>query len=90
MTERRMFVGPTNPSAEPICTLDRETALARQEPPDRFLDSAFDQKAMATGIEYRFRQSDDLWDRAQTFIKEEALCCPFLGFEVAERDQTWY
>ncbi len=88
MTARRLHVPPANPTAEPICTLDRETALARQEPPDRFLDDAFDQKVTATGIEYRFHRTDSLWERAQIFIKEEALCCLFLAFDVEEREQT--
>ena len=88
MTDRKLHVPPADPAPEPICTLDRETALQRQEPPDKFLDEAFDQRATTMGIEYRFVRTDGLWERAKVFIVEEASCCPFLAFEMAEQDQT--
>ena len=88
MTVRKLYVPPANPNADPICTLDRETALARREPPDKFLDQAYEQTSTTTGIEYRFHQTDGLWERAHTFIEEEAVCCPFLAFEVTEQERT--
>ena len=88
MPERRVQVQPANPSAEPICTLDRETALARQEPPDRFLDEAIAERPIPSGMEYVFSRVEGLWERAETFVKEEAECCPFLAFEVVEQGET--
>jgi hypothetical protein len=88
MPDRRIQVPPADPDAEPICTLDREMAMARQEPPDKFLDEAASQKPITSGIEYMFNRVDGLWERAETFVKEEAECCPFLAFEIAEQGDT--
>ena len=87
MPERRVLVPPANPAAEPICTLDRDMALARQEPPDRFLNEAFAEMPISSGMEYLFNSSEGLWERAETFVREEAECCPFLAFEILEQDE---
>jgi hypothetical protein len=84
---RTLYFPPVNPAAEPVCTLDRATALGRQEAPDKFLDDAFAQESTPTGMEYRFQRTDEMWERVQIFIQEEAQCCPFFAFEVAEREQ---
>ncbi len=84
MTSRRIFVPPVDPEAEPICTLDRETALRRKEQPDRLLDQALEQTSTGDGIEYRFGPVVGLWERIETFIKEEGQCCRFLAFELTE------
>ena len=77
----RRFVPPLDPGAEQVCLLDRETAAARQEPPDGFLDSARAQETFENGAEFRFAASDGMWERVVTFIDEERECCPFFAFE---------
>ena len=84
MSDRRIYVAPADLAAEPICTLDRETAMARFEPPGEFLNEAVAERPIPSGIEYVFSQVEGLWERAETFVEEEAECCPFLAFEIAE------
>lgn len=76
--------GPLNPDAEPVCSLTREAAAARQEPPDRLLEEATSTKATPRGIKYSFPASEAMIGRLLTFIHEEMECCPFLAFEVHE------
>ena len=47
---RHLFFPPKDPAAESICTLDRDTAARRAEPPDRLLAGAVE-AATDNGIE---------------------------------------
>lgn len=75
---------PLNPDAEPICSLTREAAASRVEPPDRLLSELSSTKATPRGIEYTFSSSEAMVKRLVTFIHEEMECCPFLEFELHE------
>lgn len=88
MAEQELIVPPLDANAEPICTLDRETALARHEPPDRFLEASLSESALEAGIEYVFPASEAMWVRLRTFISEEQQCCPFFAFHAREVDGT--
>jgi hypothetical protein len=82
MTEsRRVIVPPKDPSAEPVCLLDKEWAQRRQEPPDVFLASARSEVREENGAVFRFEASPGMWERVGTFIAEERECCPFFAFE---------
>ncbi len=83
MSERRRyrFVPPRRPAAEPVCLLDRETALRRREPADALLGEARSQRVIGDGAELRFESSPLIWERVSTFIDEEGECCPFFAFE---------
>ena len=78
---RRRFVPPPQPDAEPVCSLDAETARGRQVPPDSFLAEARSQRTLSGGAEFRFEAKDDTWARVSTFVDEEQQCCPFFAFE---------
>ena len=78
---RRRFVPPAKPDAEPVCSLDAETAKRRKESPEALLAEAVSQKTGAGGAEFRFAAKPDIWDRISTFVDEEQECCPFFAFE---------
>ncbi len=84
MRLRRVYQSPRLPDAERVCSLDRETALRRQEPPDRFLDAALSREQIDGGGIFHFERRPDTWQRVRTFMEEEALCCPFFAFEAWE------
>ncbi len=81
---RRRYVPPRDPDAEQICSLDRETAMRRSEPPDRLLEEARSQDVRKDGAEYRFQAKPGIWERVATFVDEEGDCCPFFAFEQRE------
>ena len=78
---RRRFVPPAKPDAEPVCSLDAESARRRKEPPDGLLAEAVSQKTGAEGAEFRFAAEPGTWDRISIFVDEEQECCPFFAFE---------
>ena len=78
---RHRIVPPRQPDAEPVCSLDKETASRRQEPPDAFLASARSQETREDGTLFHFEAKPGLWERVSTFIEEEGECCPFFAFE---------
>jgi hypothetical protein len=84
-----MTFAPLNPGAEPICSLTREEAFFRVEPPDRLLLEASSTKATPRGIEYTFSSSEAMIERLVTFIHEEMECCPFLEFECMKTGRRW-
>lgn len=75
------FYPPRDPAAEPVCLLTKEWAERRREPVDALLADADDVRPLANGIEYRFPTTPLIGQRIETFIAEEAECCPFLAFE---------
>ena len=83
-TARRRYVPPRQPDAEQVCLLDAEGASKRAEPADRFLDEARSQVTKENSAEFRFEAQPDTWERINTFIEEEAECCPFFAFEQYE------
>ena len=83
---RHRSVSPRQPGAEPVCLLDRETALQRREPPDAFLALARSQEVLANGGEFRFEAAPGMWERIETFVAEEGECCPFFAFEQWEEE----
>ena len=85
-TERHRRSGPRHLAAEPVCSLTREAAAQRKVPVDVLLAQAEAEDVRPDGIEYRFAASPLIWERVNTFIDEEAECCPFLAFEALEAD----
>ena len=81
MQTRRRYVPPRQPDAEPVCSLDKEAAQRRQEPPDAFLAQARSQQTRRDGTEFRFAAQEGIWERVSTFVEEEGDCCPFFAFE---------
>ena len=78
---RHRIVPPREPGAEPVCSLDKETALARKEAPDGFLAEARSQETRPDGTDFHFEAKPGMWERVSTFIEEEAECCAFFAFE---------
>ena len=78
---RHRVVPPRTPGAEQVCTLDKETALAREEAPDAFLAEARSQETRPDGTDFHFEAKPGIWERVSTFIEEEAECCAFFAFE---------
>ena len=83
---RHVFVPPRDSAAEPVCLLTREWAARRREPVEELLDAAVRVEALENGIEYEFASAPGLWRRLETFVDEEGECCPFLAFELMERE----
>lgn len=75
------MVPPLDPSAEPVCLLDRDWAERRAEPPDAFLDLATSQETSENGALFHFPARPGMWERISTFVDEERECCPFFSFE---------
>ena len=84
MRIRELNVAPLDADGEPLCTLDRETAMHRKESPDHFLASVVRERFLDLGVEYTFLASEEMWSRIQTFIQEEGDCCRFLAFHATE------
>ena len=84
MLVSRRFFPPRDPAAEPVCLLTKEWAARRREPVDTLLTLSNAQLMLVNGIEYRFPLSTGIGQRIDTFIAEEAECCPFLAFETFE------
>ena len=80
-TTRRRYVPARQPDAEPVCSLDKEAAARRREPPDGFFALAREQETREDGTSFRFEAKEGLWERMSTFIEEEGDCCPFFAFE---------
>ncbi len=81
---RRRYVAPRDANAEPICSLDKETAMARSEPPDAFLALALSQETQEEGATFKFAAGPEMWERMSMFVDEEGECCPFFAFEQRE------
>ncbi len=81
---RRRIVVPRDAHAEQVCSLDKETAARRSEPPDAFLASARSQETRENGATFRFAAEPGMWERMSAFVDEEGECCPFFGFEQLE------
>ena len=81
---RRRYVAPRDTLAEPVCSLDKETAMARSEPPDAFFAPAISQETDDEGTTFRFAAGPKMWERMSTFVDEEGECCPFFAFEQRE------
>ncbi len=83
---RYRYVPPREPTAEPVCLLDRETAARRAVPADVLFAEATAEIAATDGAEYRFHASPGTWERIEAFVREEGECCPFFAFEEWEED----
>ena len=81
---RRRYTAPRDPNAEQVCSLDKETAAGRSEPPDAFLDAARSQETLENGATFRFAAEPGMWERMSAFVDEEGECCPFFAFEQLE------
>ncbi len=81
---RRRHVAPRDPQAEQVCSLDKEAAARRSEPPDAFLAAARSQETREDGATFRFAAEPGIWERMSAFVDEEGECCPFFAFEQSE------
>ncbi len=84
-TTRR--IAASTPGAEPICTLTKQAAALRKVRPDEFFGRA-EYRATDDGFEARLPASDETWRLANTFIEEEAECCPFFSTELSDEGDT--
>ena len=81
---RRRYTAPRDSNAEQVCSLDKEAAARRSEPPDAFLDAARSQETQEDGATFRFAAEPGMWERMSAFVDEEGECCPFFAFEQLE------
>ena len=78
---RKRNVPPLDPNAEQGCSLDAETATAREESPEGLLDMARSQDTSEFSTVFHFEATADIWERMSTFVDEERECCRFFAFE---------
>ncbi len=81
---RRRHVPPRDAHAEQVCSLDKEAAARRSEPPDAFLAAARSHETREDGATFRFAAGPGMWERMSAFVDEEGECCPFFAFEQLE------
>ena len=87
MAGQHVYREPRIPGHDPICLLDKETALKRAEPSDRLLSDA-PASYLPNGVEYRLNPTEATWSRVLTYIEEERQCCPSLAFEALVEEQA--
>ncbi len=78
---RKRIVPPLDPNAEQVCSLDAESAAAREESPEGFLALATSQDTTEHSTVFHFAATPGIWDRTVKFIDEERECCKFFAFE---------
>lgn len=77
-----LYVPPVEPQADPTCRLQRPEAEQRQQTLDMVIQRSLSVEPLVNGIEVRLQDSAEEREKIETFIMEEADCCPFLAFEV--------
>lgn len=78
---RTRIVPPLDPNAEQVCSLDAESAAAREESPEGFLGMARSQDTSEFSTVLHFEVTPEIWERMSTFVDEERECCRFFAFE---------
>jgi hypothetical protein len=73
------------------CTLTAHEARDRAELVRRlFADALIERRATRAGMRGRFRDSAGVERRLRDLVAAEAVCCPFLSFNVArENGELW-
>jgi hypothetical protein len=79
MRQHYVQVQPRDTSAEPVCSLQQPAARDRLLTIDVLIQKALDIQPLRDGTEFRFEAP--ILGEIDTFIAEEAECCPFLAFE---------